>query len=497
MTMSTRKKDTKAASTIVAIAEQGDRLKAVCLGRHGSAFELLWTKSSDVGSTNWRSFAADCGLSTGQMPEQDAAGERIIAGFDSAAVVFYRIDVPAAKKPEVDAMVRLQAEARLPLPAEQIEMTWQRAPAMNGQVSVTVAAARTEQLGRFVESVRGIEPAQILLDCEGLLYAWREVCAGGDEVSVIASVGPRSTQLCLVENNRLANAAKIDMGTEDFSRPDDADEQSEIAERFAQDIGAVLELFGFADPQQAPIYVFSDGSRILQQLIESLNSTRLNVKAALPEEARLRTSTPLGLEGIYEYRVPIGLALMGLAADAEHLNIFERLYTRPVTKAKTHWLHSPRIVSALSVAVFALLIIVLYFADVTGEKHLSGLRAGSDIVLYRQRRRLLKMVALQRPDMLDLLQKVNGGEGDGIQLNSLDFKKGRLVNIIGQSDSPEQIYKFQKSLLDKKGITEVKVQNQSMDKESKKIKFTMTFHYRNFTKRKAAISPQGRRPGRL
>ncbi|MHC4642241.1 MAG: hypothetical protein ACYS32_11395, partial [Planctomycetota bacterium] len=71
----------------------------------------------------------------------------------------------------------------------------------------------------------------------------------------------------------------------------------------------------------------------------------------------------------------------------------------------------------------------------------------------------------------------------GIMLDKLDFKQGRPVSITAQTKDAEQMYKFQKSLLAIKGITDVKLQSATPDNKTKKLKFTMTFHYRKFTKR--------------
>jgi len=71
-------------------------------------------------------------------------------------------------------------------------------------------------------------------------------------------------------------------------------------------------------------------------------------------------------------------------------------------------------------------------------------------------------------------------------LDKLDFKKGRLASISGQTKDAEQMYKFQESLLAKKGITNVKILNPSRDSKTKKLKFTMTFHYKNFTKKRTS-----------
>ena len=105
----------------------------------------------------------------------------------------------------------------------------------------------------------------------------------------------------------------------------------------------------------------------------------------------------------------------------------------------------------------------------------------ADLNLIMQRQTLIKSVAQQRPDLLELLGQINASGDNGIKLESFHFKKGQPVTITGEASGNEQLYKFEKNLQDRKNITSVKM-NPSKDAKTKKIKFTITFHYRNFTK---------------
>ena len=51
----------------------------------------------------------------------------------------------------------------------------------------------------------------------------------------------------------------------------------------------------------------------------------------------------------------------------------------------------------------------------------------------------------------------------------------------------DQMYKFQDGLRGQKGIAEVEIPNATRDPKTKKIKFTMTFHYKNYTKKDAVL----------
>jgi hypothetical protein len=467
------------------MAKADNTLRTVELRKRNGVFEVLWTKSSESADTDWRVFAAECGLSIGPTAYADTDGGRmVVVGFDSTAMAFYRMSMPAVAEQELAAIVKLQAETRLPLGAEQMELAWRAGQIQNGQIGVTVAAARRTQLQAFVENVQSLRPARILLDCEGIVKVWRAFFSGNEGNAVIVSAGLQNTQVCLAEDGRLSNAVVLDMGTADFAAGE-AEQQTETFQRFTQDMSSVLELFGYTQSNELPVFVLSDGSADYVSIVSSLRSAGLNARVALPDTNRLRTRGKPGVEGIYEYRVPIGLGLMAFEAGADELNVFERLYSPSGREVKRHWLYSPQIAGAIAAAMLVLLVIVSYAVDVASpgaiEERLRTSGSEADINQLMQRQKLIKTVATQRPDLLDLLSEVNASGDKGIKLASFNFKKGQRVSISGQAPGNEQLYKFEKSLEDKKSIRDVR-RTANKDAKSKKLTFTMTFHYKNFTK---------------
>jgi hypothetical protein len=464
----------------IAIAQEESGFKAVELRKKGGAFEVLWTKSSERTDMDWRLFAAECGLSIEPTAHADVGGDGIVVvGFNSAAVAFYRIGVPAVGEEETAAIVKLQAETKLPLPAEQMELTWRLGQMRDGQVDVTIAAARREHLQEFVENVRDFEPARILLDCEGIIKAWRAFFSTEEKDAVVVSMATRSTQVCLAEDGRLSNAVVLDMGTEDLA------EQTETTERFVQDMRSVFDLFGYAEPAKLPVFVLSDGGAAYVGIVSSLGSAGLNARVALPDIKKLTAQTELQVQEAYEYRVPIGLALMALEGPTNELNIFERLYNPAKKGQKRHWLYSPKVACAIASVMLVLLIVISYAVDVASpgaiEKRLGASLSDTNMNLLMQRQKLIKTVALQRPDLLDLLSQVSESGDRGIKLESLYFKKGQRITINGQAPGNEQLYRFEKNLQNRNSIKDVKMSS-TRDAKTKKLKFTITFHYKNFTK---------------
>ncbi|MHC4426601.1 MAG: hypothetical protein ACYSYV_10955, partial [Planctomycetota bacterium] len=300
--------------SVIAMAKADNRLMTVELRKRNGVFEVLWTRSSEGAEMDWRVFAAECGLPVGPTSQADTDGDRmVVVGFDSAAMAFYRMSMPAVAEEELAAIVKLQAETRLPLGAEQMELAWRSGQIQNGQIGVTIAAARKTQLQAFVENVQSFRPAKILLDCEGIIKVWRAFFSGNERNAVVVSAGAQNTQVCLAEDGRLSNAVVLDMGTADFAAGG-AEQQTETFQRFTQDMSSVLELFGCTESNELPIFVLSDGSADHVSMVSSLRSAGLNARAALPDANKLTTKGNPGVEGIYEYRVPIGLGLMAFEA---------------------------------------------------------------------------------------------------------------------------------------------------------------------------------------
>ena len=146
------KTNIKTHHSVIAITQEEDRLKAIELRQHNGSTNVMWTKSSEE-SAAMGTFAATCGLSVDPFAEQNPDSRRaVIVGFNSAGVAFYRITVPAVGEDETASMVKMQAETRLPLPVDQMELAWRADQMRNGQVGYIVAAARKKPLENFVEN---------------------------------------------------------------------------------------------------------------------------------------------------------------------------------------------------------------------------------------------------------------------------------------------------------------------------------------------------------
>ena len=110
--MNTNDYNSQEQPSVIAIAKTDDELRAVELTEHNGTFEVLWTKSSTAGETNWQAFAAECGFSaepTAQTRFADDGNKIVVIGFDSAGTAFYRFNMPAVEKKEIEAIEKKEA----------------------------------------------------------------------------------------------------------------------------------------------------------------------------------------------------------------------------------------------------------------------------------------------------------------------------------------------------------------------------------------------------
>ena len=92
-------------------------------------------------------------------------------------------------------------------------------------------------------------------------------------------------------------------------------------------------------------------------------------------------------------------------------------------------------------------------------------------------------VARARPDIRDLFERIDKCRGS-ILLDTFEFEKGKPVKITATARSYDAAYEFQKKLEaeNKNVITAARLLEPRLDQKSNKVSFTITFHYRNFSK---------------
>jgi hypothetical protein len=485
-------KSHKTPRSVIAAVKEDTQFKAVELRAHGDDVEILWAKAVPSEGCTWSDFAVECGLAQpvgakGKPPRKDVVS---VVGLDSTAVAFYRITAPAVSEEETASIVRMQVESLLPLPPEQIEVAWRTIPSTNGKMDITMAAARCDHLERFIDNTRDFRPQNILLSCEGMARAWQSLFTEQERQAAVLSIGERHTQVCLVQAGRVVHAAVLDIGLSGLKsgrRRTDTPGPTEASDRFAVDIRTLLDSFGWEVSSLWPIFVLSDGGTEIGQVVASLNAAGLLARASVPSSRGV--TAPAGFDGsnVYQYHTPLGLALLAMGEPADHLDLFKGIIEDQAEVSAKRARLSILVAAAVAVFMLIALIATSYAVDKSRDKHYQNLLARTDLEQAMQRQSLLKTVAQHRPDVLQLLADINAGQNPGVVLDSFHFKKGQPVTITGQADNEEQLWTFQKNLNGRKGVENAEQSNVSRDAKTKKIRFTITFQYKGYTKKSAVL----------
>jgi hypothetical protein len=481
-------KGAKTTPSVIAVAKDDARFKAVEVCQRDGQVEVLWSRSLPAAERTWSDFAAECGFTRG-AGGPDKASKRhgtSVVGLEPTGVVFYRVSVPPVGPDEMAAIVRMQAESLLPLPAQQIEVAWRTSPTTNGKTDVTLAVARKDYLQRFAGSVQDFQPGRILLSCEGTARVWRSLFAGGVRQALVVSIGEEHTHVSLVVDGLVTQAAVLDTGMAALASARERAEAEEVAGRFAQDLQVVLGSFGWDAARGWPVVVLSDGSPSIERIVASLQAAGLPAEAAVPVAQELKAPAGFGPAEIYDYRVPLGLALTALDGPAGALDLFAHVGADEQQQANAGR-RSVVLAGALAVVMLIALMLTWYSVDLALARRLKAQVADPNFTAARQHQVLLTTVARHRPDVLQLFLDVNAGQNDGVVLDSIHFKKGQVVTISGQVDKEEQMWKYEENLRQQKGIAGVLFTSTPADPKTHKIKFTVTFQYRNFSKKGAAL----------
>jgi len=450
------------SKTVRAIAKSGRFFQAVVLRHSGSNCELLSRTDNQL-----------------ELP----SGDITVVGLNSNQVAFYRITVPDVHDDQLHNMVMLQAESLLPLPLEQMEVAWRRGMAHQGKIPVTIAAARSSLLERQLADTKNLQPHLLLLQAEALVKASQKLFACSAEKSIILHLGISKTHLCLVESGQLTHAVALDISRDDiFTASDIAHPQ---VKKLEQDLRRALELFQVENNSDIPLYLLSPHSQTFQSLGQYLTTVGWQVNIALPDPEKLITKESVSGQNIYEYLIPLGLGLLAISSDHKPLNLSQHLITAREKKKNTFRVPPLKISAALLVLMLVAFALVSYALDLRQLRNLESSleQADADVNInqFLEEQNIIKSIAAQRPDLLNLFTVINTCGPEGIMLDHFNFKKGRAVIMGGQAKSQEQIYKFQENLKNQDGISTVRIPNKAFDEKNKHLTFTIIFDYKNFS----------------
>ena len=444
--------------TVTAITNGTGVFQAVQIRRSDSGFELL----------------SVCDESSGL-----ALSDMTVGGFDSGRAAFYRIKVPAVKSEQMDNLVRMQAEALLPLPMEQMELAWRSRSVEEGKAEVTIAATRLLQLERYRREMERFGPQQIYLSGEAVVKVWRELYGGGEETSAVVYVGPQNTHICLSAGGRLIHAVSSDVGGGEL--------EGEVAgegslQRLIQDVRHGLELFG---EEVKGIELLCPEGDSLSPVVERLDRMGVEVRLRQADMGRLKLSESVPSAEVYEYLVPIGLGMMALKEDGDELNLFVRWLDAAKEGETKRRLPSLKVTGPLA-AVMLIVFCIVYGTITTArlEGRLESLKITDPNVNVEELEReqaIKKYIAPGRVDLLELLQTITTCGPKEVMMDGIHYQKGQPVSVTAHTKNQDRIFDFRKAL--QKHFSTVRMQNPTFDKAKETMKFTITFEYKKPRKR--------------
>jgi len=390
-------------------------------------------------------------------------------GFDDSCVGFYHFEVPVINEKQLQAVIAAQAEVHLPLSIEQMQYDWQMLTQNQQKAAIAIAAVKRDMLSATINDARQGNVDAIVLSSEAVLRAVRYLGTNLSEDFALLRICQNNTKLFFVRNGMLAKVTKFDG---EFSEA--TDERMSQAHLFCFDVQNVLA--GYSSNYDRPLKLYLEGPDPLVGTIESL----LNDKARETNRVCYDLSRIEGLENAEFTMETLGLALIAHDANRQY-DLFDGLYTRvdPGHREETGGKRKLLVMAVCLIA--ALFIAVCYGAD---KLRLAAYQKQMDSPEFHQvleTHRLRGVIAQQRIDIPDLIEKINQSVPEGVTVHSLVVRQFQRIAIGAACKEPKMMYGFTEALGKCKGVEAVRLSNQSFDDKKKQTTFTLTFDYKNFT----------------
>ncbi len=476
---------------VIAIIEQEKEYKAAVLSKRGAGCEIHYTRSAGAAGLSMGDFCRQV-TSAVHLPDIQK-GRRIhyVFGYESRRTAFYPLRVPAVAGEELDALVRLQAEEVLPLPVDQMTLTWRAGHSQNGKLPVTLAASRTESLANFFRPLEEWNPDKIVLESEAVVKACQALHPGLEPEYLLVCPARQHIQIYQVQHHLVAGVLTSDRDAGPVQTTDHPSEAH--LESVRQTLYSALKTFGLQNQKECPVYILPQDGWPSPEAVTELARSGLNVKCLSFSAEHLRHWKGAESLDVSLWLAPLGLGLMALDADTGTLNLFETILPSAARRKKSRGLLKLKYSLTAALLLAIALPLVMYGLDWARLKKMEAALARSEVktslAQLEREEKLKKAIAQQRPDILALLRILADSAPEGILLDSVHTKKGQPVRLQGSFQDKNKLFDFADKLQQQKGIQTVRILNQSRDNKKNQSIFTITFEYQHFcTRRKTGSS---------
>jgi len=446
-----------ATITVVMVSDGGET--AVQLRREGAGYAVADVKGD-------RSASASVA----------GAGGEVVVGLAGGDVAYYGLELPGARPEQMGEMVRLQAEALVPLPVEALQLAWRGGRGVNGKMQVTLAAARRERVRTLLEEAGAWKPTVAAPASEGLVWGGRELFGWGAQSGALLYVGGQGSELCVVRGGELVDAVRLEVGEEALWEGQQL--VTAQAQRLSQDLRAAMAGEQVAAGQ---VWLASPGDERFAGLVSFLREHGWSATVAEPAMERLTSAGGLSRRWAYERAGQLGLALGALAGPESLLNLAAELRGAEEEVAP-RWalpsLQASGVVLGVMVALFAVAGYVTDRAELArAEATWAAVQTDTERTRELREQALRQAVARRRVDPLEVIALANGLGPKGFLLDGVEIDGKGQVTIRGQLGNEKEFFEYQEALQGQAGASKVRGKMEGEDKKTKKQKFSVTLAY--------------------
>lgn len=453
-------------SSVVAFTKlPNSQCQAVKLQRMPTGYKLHWKYTIEADETE--SFLE--GLSITDLSSTKTGA---VLGVDSEGVAFYNIEVPDVDESQLDSIVRMQAEAILPLPIDEMEIAYEQGRVVAGKKNITVSAARKQQIKSYLALAGKFGVGNIILNCQATVKSFDQLFDIGDDKFVILNIRAADSYVLLSDDGKLAGATKLDVGLDGLCESLSG-KPSETSELFIHDLRNALDKFNLDKSRETTVYVLSGAFAASEKIAAGLNETGIKAAVTLPRTDVITSDSELTIKDTCVYLDVICVAMMGLDSSQAGKGLFAGVLCAKKKEKKKN----PLAALAWSAIFFVIVLAACFYVLIAINKKELACYQNDDIDKLLKKQSYQKLIAQRRPNLLGLMTKISDGTPSGTTFNSISFKKGQTVVITGQASKLDDIIKLQNFLVNKKGFSDVKFQKPKLDAKEKKLSFKMDMHY--------------------
>jgi hypothetical protein len=399
------------------------------------------------------------------MIDRDVAGRvRVTAMvFADRCVGFYPFDIPPVNENQIASVIASQAEIHLPLPIGQMLYHWRVLDTTSRIITVSVAAAKKEMLGDAVHPARNAHADLIVLHSEALLSGIGFLCDNPPGDFCLLYLGDAGTKLLFIQNDMLAKAVTFDCDLSPAEEP-----LSEIL-LLCQDIQNSIA--GFTVDEPLPLYYYSDAPESICGTIERLLKDRGIETSRLSVRDSHTCST-----------AALGAALIA-ARKQPHYDLFKDIYSNRRTETPENSNKKNVFLAIAACVLLVVLAIVSYGADQHRLAEYNRQLNTPEFKKLQETHHLRTIIAPQRIDVPGLIDKINQSLPGGVTVSSLTVERGRPITVGGYCKDPKLMYQFEEAMAKHSGVSMVRVTGRGLDEKKKQTLFTLTFDYKDFTRK--------------